>query len=352
MRARLAVALAFLVVTAGCTGLLPSAESGAAGTAPDALPPGVSDGGISDVDRLVDAHRTTLNGTNYRIRARTTTNGSVENWDDNDFTAHIGDGRAVLTSELGKLDAATPEQFGGLYATEASTVYRLADAGGTAYRYQFMPNRPSGPSVPPTVLENELDERRTAMSWILSSANFSVNGTVTRNGTEYVRLDADEWTQRSNVSEFSATTLITTDGRVRSLSGSLVKGAGGSESGACVEFSFEYRRASSAPAPPDWTESVPQLSLTQTENGSGIVVRHERGPPLPAGTTLSLFVNSENSLRDDVELAEPLRRNETLTVAGVVPPEYGSITVEERASNAELVLVLHEDGEDRTSSEG
>ncbi|WP_435151919.1 hypothetical protein [Haladaptatus sp. DFWS20] len=201
-----------------------------------------------------------------------------------------------------------------------------------------------------------------------------MTGTVVRNGTQYVRLEATEATI-PNTKQFSATALVTSDGHVRELSGSSVVNANDvSDTATRIGFAYEFRRVASSPVRPTWVRNVPRLSLHRVADGEGIAIHNAGERPVPAGTGFSIratnwnVTDGEPVFRGTARLGQSLQpgktqylhaarvsgevgffaaQQETTRVNSAVFLSNRTITVDGRTENTRFLLVIELDGNRR-----
>lgn len=234
MRALSVVAVALLLVVAGCgspggsgtpTGTAdsptasPTATAAGNGTGAAAIP-GVTDGALTDPAALADAHEAALLNDSFETRLvanateRVPTSGnttSVVNTSTLQQVVAEADGQPYQYRLRNRV---LGTQF-DVWANESVEVTR-AMQGGTVFRYQF--GEPQSAS-----LVTGSDMLRS----YLSLGNYSVTNTTTRDGTTLVTLSADELAveetdglfvrNSENVSNYSSTVVVDGEGRVRSL---------------------------------------------------------------------------------------------------------------------------------------
>jgi nascent polypeptide-associated complex subunit alpha len=250
MRALPVFFVALLVVTSGCAGFFsgpnPAPDESTTTISADVLPPGVNEQWLYNPDRLMAAHGSVLDRSSYRVRARVTTNTSDWNpeWKRLDLRGHVGDGKVLVDAagSIRSIGASSPFSF---YRWNSSQAVRWS-SDSTEYTYLQWPEGER------SALVGEQVKR------VLTLGDFLVVGTETRDGTEYVRLEANG-TIKPNLSDFSATALVSGDGRIRTLSGSLTTKRGGDVGGPSrVSFDYGFRTVDSPPSRPNWVR-IPDL---------------------------------------------------------------------------------------------
>jgi len=134
---------------------------------------------------------------------------------------------------------------------------------------------------------------RFALYQALAAGNYSVNGTVERDGRTFVRLSADDVSlaQRHLYDSYEGTALVTPDGVVHDIDAVTTAGSDGME--IRTENSITLDADAEWTGPPSWVAEVPHLSLSIVEDGNAVALRNTGGTALPANTTLHVSASTE-----------------------------------------------------------
>lgn len=207
MRRLPALLLALLVVTAGCADYLPWLEQSPEPTTNSKAnlnpPPGANTQWIFDSERLLSAHESALAEMNYRKEVRIRPNHSTgpKEWTNSTLVAHVGDGRVRL-QERGDIHALTgiAAPYQG-YLSNDTTMWRVQQHGNDEYHYHSNVSDSMNP------LQKNA-ETGAPIEQIVSSSDFTWNGTTVRNGTTLYRYRASTHTELSDVQSLSATVFV------------------------------------------------------------------------------------------------------------------------------------------------
>lgn len=135
----------------------------------------------------------------------------------------------------------------------------------------------------------------------LMTGNYSVNGTVERDGQTFVQLTADEPSPSGKDSEITAyegTVLVTPNGAIYNADESFVQERDGTTEP--VESS-KTLDTGDWPGKPSWVATLPHLSLSIVEDGHALEIRNTGGAVLPANTTFEVY--GHNTTRDTYYVA-------------------------------------------------
>ena len=225
-----ALAVAVLLVVAGCNAPTGDSSTDAATVTPVAVPettatprhpgrlaPGVTDEGVVDPGRLVRTHEARLSATTYTVNqtlVRRDDNGTVRSRyvTRARFAAEPGRFRAVVRQadrENGTLVVRYDERFG-----DGDRAYAAEDTGnGTEYRLMRYPG--GGPRDPEGVYFRNLTNR-DAIGRLFTLADTEPVGTFTEDGTRFVRLRSPEPTAIPPLRNVTLTATVSERGVVRS----------------------------------------------------------------------------------------------------------------------------------------
>lgn len=291
-RAIAAVALAAVLVLAGCGG---TGAPGASGTtespSEQTPPPGVADGTLTDASALVDAHGDTLLDTGYAYSLSVV--GSQPNRTANvTFRDYATVGPDLSTYQSQSRQTGTgPTTVTTIWSNGSVTLSRLQTESETRYS---------------TAQDAQIRSRVTGESVLegyLRGGNYTVAGTEQRDSRTLTRLTADEYVKQtdesmpapSNVSAFDATVLADGAGRIHSVNVSMRQQT---PSGTLsLDVNYTLRRVGSvAVARPDWVESalaeVTMMDVNVTAvDGSTLRLDHESGDAVGNGSVALLNVN-------------------------------------------------------------
>ncbi|WP_353634061.1 hypothetical protein ABSL23_13165 [Halobacterium sp. NMX12-1] len=370
-RTALAVCIALLLVTAGCSGgtgpsstatSSDAATTGAATTttADDApapepevpasstgvdtgngtwspnvgveeYPPGVAENGtLANVSALLDAHfAATANASVVFTYGMTGPNQTVSR-----TYGHGADGRPFYssrdenTSDGGRVVEETywngSRGYSRVYAStrpELGTVHR----GFQNVTYLLETYKPGG----------EAFGRRTDLGTPLHLGNYSVNGTVERGDRTLVELTADDASgdAADSMTDFDGRVLVTPDGVVYEATSSTTQSA---DDGTEERYAWNVSLQTGVEwtGPPAWMDDIPQLSVSIVEDGRAVELRNTGGAALPANTSLDIFARND-PLHGEVRSGEP--RNAR---SGLRPPERAAtVTTDVRLEPGEAVYV-------------
>ena len=240
MRQLAALAVALLLVTAGCNAF-PSGDAAtvettadAAGTAvgdgttettaettaPDAdLAPGLNESGVADPWKLADAHRGALNDTSYTVRTNLTARGNGTILAHTNSTVKVAAGGTPQRTryEVGGERPGVIGAFGRdveAWSDENRTLYAMEGPNGTTYQRVSDDQRPSSGTP----------AGRDHIYLLLSGFETTVTGTETRDGTTLYRVNSTDVAQpeiladelrTETVRNASLSALVTEDGLVR-----------------------------------------------------------------------------------------------------------------------------------------
>lgn len=237
MRQLAALAVALLLVTAGCNAF-PSGDAGTVettsdadgataaettesttGTASDAdMPPGLSASGVTEPWKLADAHRAALNDTSYTVETNLTAseNGTVLARSNSTVNVAAGGTPQFNRYEVG---GERPGAIGSLahdveaWVDENQTLYAMEGPNGTTYQRSAAEARPP---LRPT--------GRDHLYVLFSGFDTTVAGTEMRDGTTHYRVnstgvaDAEvlaSTLRTETVANASLSALVTEDGLIR-----------------------------------------------------------------------------------------------------------------------------------------
>ncbi|WP_435155608.1 DUF7537 family lipoprotein [Haladaptatus sp. DFWS20] len=303
MRRLPALLLALLIVTSGCADYIPWLEQSPEPKTDSQTnlnpPPGANTQWIFDAERLLSAHESALAGMNYRKEVRIRPNHSVgsKEWANSTLVAHVGEERTRVNQQGDLPDYVGFRGSYEGYVANYTTMMKISREK-EENRYRSMTNI----SYP---IREDI-ENDSQMKRILSSSDFTWDGTTVRNGTRLYRYRASSHTELPDTQSLSATVFVDERGLIHELSGSLQTSGSRAVS---VDFSYRYSAVESPPQKPDWVSNVPRITVHSESDI--IAIEHEGGAVVPAGTTVvfSLFDPSNRSTRPygDVELSKPLK---------------------------------------------
>ncbi|WP_458208275.1 hypothetical protein [Haladaptatus sp. NG-SE-30] len=303
MRRLPALLFAFLVVSAGCADYLPwleqSPEPETTSQPTPNPPPGANTEWIFDSERLLSAHESILAEMNYRkeVRIRPNHSASPLEWSNSTLVAHVGDGRirATQRGHIGRVGS-----YEG-YTTNNTTIWYVPPEKDGRYHsaYDYMDEI------------REKVENETRIKRILSSSDFTWNGTTVRNGTRLYRYRASTHTDLSGVKSLSATLFVDERGFIHELSGVLQ--TTGSRS-VTVDFSHRFFETAFPPMKPDWANNAPQITV-HFESGV-IAIEHEGGAVVPAGTNVTYtLANDSDAAPGRIPLPKSLKSGDVAYIS-------------------------------------
>lgn len=167
---------------------------------------------------------------------------------------------------------------------------------------------------------------RFSLKTTIMLGNYSVNGTVERNGQTFVQLSADTVSQRGQdlgTTGYEGTVLVTPDGVIHNVDAATVQE--NDDTKERYETSITLDTGVEWSGQPAWVADIPHLSLSIVEGGHALEIRNTGGTALPAGTTFEVAGSNEmvwgSSLIGDVE---------------------GTVTTDARIEPGEAVYVIAE----------
>lgn len=315
-RVLLAVFLAGLVALAGCGGsgttTAPTTGGTTGQTAATALPPGVTDAGITNASALVQAHVDALNGTAYAFGLDATSSRSDTVYRTHFSGATDGDETVLRQNASGaRVD---------LYVSGDYAMQRQSTGSATQYRVlQGAIARQQASSL--------TNVQRVVLTTYLRAGNYTVTGTTTRDGTEYVELTATTANASSdltrNVEAFEATVLVTPDGRVDEFTTSITTNQSGTTT--TTEFTYRVTDVGSAdPSEPGWTSEVPQVTASVSADGTALVLENTGGSALPAGASFTVTAGNRTG---EITVQERLAAGDTVYVTATADGQQLNATV-------------------------
>ena len=341
-RAAVALCVALLLVTAGCTtGTTPtSTDTTPSDTATptstwmpnasvDQYPPGVADNGtLTNVSALVDAHfEATANEPMVFTQQLELPNESIVR------TYARGASPTPYYSTFNRTTDGmqTTEQF---YSTGSHGYSRVTIPNRTGYRVMQNDTAIAGAWT-----RDDTFGPQHALENAFITGNYSVNGTVERGGRTFVQLTADEPSPTSwgtSLTTYEGTALVTPDGVVYDTEQSFVQDR--DDTTRRVNSSITLETGIDWSGPPSWVGDVPHLSLSIVEDGHAFEIRNTGGVTLPANASFRVSASNEFAL-DHVSFG-----GEFGTVTTDAPLEPGdAVYVTASADGNSRSVALHDD---------
>lgn len=357
-RAALAVAVALLLVTAGCSGGTTSTTGTTPTTGPatatstdtdttttatsvasaytvtgdataDQYPPGVAaDGTLTNVSAIRRAHESAVANESVALTVEgTNPNGSTA------FRhAHAANG-TYYSERTSTTDG--ERRTSEVYRT-GSHGYTRAVVGNETYSSVLQ----NATGTVPAGLTHGMFSPDNAPVELLADGDYTVNGTVERGGRTFVRLTADGVPQHRShgfVTAYEGTALVTPDGVVAAVHASFERTADNTTEQ--YEQSVTLDTDADWSGPPPWVADVPRLSLSTVEDKRAFEIRNAGGATLPANTTFR--VDAAES-RQWVFQADAVGSNATVTTdAPLEPGDAVYVTANADAS----AFTLHDEPE-------
>lgn len=360
-RSLAAVALAVLLVVAGCSGtsdqrpetttapttvgeLNTTATTTSASESADvsqmALPSGVTANGLENASTLVTTHNQSLANRTYRLVLES--NASEY---DTSIRATRGPDATLLVADSASL--ATQMWTEGSRTSMAQT-----SDGETSYRFM------QGEFSSQLDFDTYANFSQSILATYLRVGEYETTNVVTRDGTKLVELTASGVNQsmvermagtNSNVSveSFEARALVDSEGIVREFEATVVETVDGERQTNAVRYELSDLESASVEQP-EWVGTVPQLNATITDEGA-VAIEHVGGAAVENGTRLTVV---SDDVLDDADLPT-LSAGETayLYVAETADGQRDvRVSVGERPSADDVALNLSES--DRLSISG
>jgi hypothetical protein len=295
---RVVLAVAVLLVTAGCVGFAPSSDLQAPEPA-EGDPPGVDESGVQNASRLVDAHVDALAGESYAFEfERSSTD--VED-DPRQVLNHSmrvtgrSNGTAVLTranKTATDVNGTVVLQRFGLRTqadTATSTTWSMGDThvqrfteGDDHHYYEQFSERPKYDGLAP---------RLASIQELLREYEFAVTDRTVRGGETFVVLEPEpSTTDADETVTVDGRLVVDLSGRIHSVEFSATHSRDYSRETQSVSYSLTLRDVGKLPAP-SWTDDAQRaldasLDVEDTFDNEDLRVDHHDGDPLPAGSTL------------------------------------------------------------------
>jgi len=245
----------------------------------EGLPPGVDGSTVTNATALREAHYEALSGSSFRIDVSET--GGPEPLS---FTIHNGTGAIRL--DLEEVGGDTVNRF---YITEnVTTGFNSSQTPPKTYSYGST-GQQFGALFLFAILFGSYPGQQ------LSVGTFEVDGTVSQNGEELIRLsvtgvnetaveESGFTSSEATLTDMAGEVLVRSDGLVREM-----RLQQRFESGATSDLSFAVSGLGSTSATePDWIDEAPRIEGSLSDDGTVMALSHTGGPEVPAGTTLTL----------------------------------------------------------------
>ncbi|MDH5020893.1 hypothetical protein [Halobacterium rubrum] len=360
-RAALAVGVAVLLVTAGCLGGT-NPSDGSTSSTPDSTddtaesctynastaaatetgtwspnasvdqyPQGVAGNGtLSNASVLANAH--------FDETANRSTGFSVD-WEDpnKDFVRRIVSGpdpSTYYSTFDGTTSGSDTPKTERLYVTGSQ--HYLQFTGENETLYQVGQNTSYHGSA---WTRDDTFGPQSSLERFLARGNYTVNGTVERDGRTFVQLTATEgsppWTRDSFVT-YDGTALVTPEGVVHEVEESFGTGTNGTiekryEGSVTLDTDVEWCGS------PSWTTDVSHLSLSIVEDGHAVEIRNTGGTALPANTTFSVAGHDEPVVKHRIHPSSD-RSGTVTTDARLEPGDIVYVTASVDGSAASFAL--------------
>jgi hypothetical protein len=336
-RAVLAVCVALLLVTAGCTtGATPTSTTTPTPTSTwspnasvDQYPPGVADNGtLTNVSALADAHfEATANEPMVFTQQLELPNETIVR----SYARGASPTPYYSTSNRTTDEIHTTEQF---YSTGSHGYSRVTIPNRTGYQVMQNDTAIVGPWT-----RDDIFGPQIALENAFISGNYSVNGTVERGGRTFVQLTADEPSPTdwgTSLTSYEGTALVTPDGVVYDTEQSFVRDR--DDTTKRVNSSITLETGIDWSGPPSWVGDVPHLSLSIVEDGHAFEIRNTGGVTLPANASFRVGGSNEYAM-DHVSIGD-----EFGTVTTDAPLEPGdAVYVTASADGNSKSVTLHDD---------
>ena len=369
-RALLAVCVALLLVTAGCSGgtnptsttlentdtpttatttnpTTTTSSTTTTGTwSPNAsveqYPPGVAENGsLTNASRLVDAH---FNATANKP-VELTYQGVLE---EKRFVKTYTRGTSEMphystSNETDLTDTIVPAGYvAASYHTDSHSYVKKGGNETEDSVYVRQNNR----LAPDRWLLNASNTTRRTLSFHFSSGNYTVNGTVERDGQTFIQLTANTSTPPNELQRYEGTVLVTPAGVIYNLDASYTPDRAETDYNESISLDTDVNW-SEAPA---WVGDVPQLSMSVTEDGSALEIRNTGGETLPANVSFDVYTRDTNesvvyfdgSTADavgNVTTGEQLEPGDVIYVTGNTDGNTTSFTLHDERTGGEYTFV-------------
>ncbi|WP_158055335.1 DUF7537 family lipoprotein [Halorussus halophilus] len=299
-RSLAAVAVAVLLVVAGCSGtsdqspdatttattvgeINPTTTAQESDASQMALPAGVTANGLENASALVTAHNRSLADRSYRFAFESNSS---------EYSSRIRAARGLDATLLVANSANTTTRSW----TQGSRTSMVQTADGER-GYRLV----QGEYESALGFDTYADLTRAVLVTYLRVGEYETTDVVTRDGTKLVELTAtginrsavDQLAgEESNVSvdAFEARVLVDSDGVVHEFEATVTETVDAESRTNEVGYDLSDLGSASVERP-DWASSIPQLNATITEDGA-VAIEHTGGPAVEDGTRLSMATDS------------------------------------------------------------
>ncbi|NIC00992.1 hypothetical protein [Halobacterium sp. R2-5] len=304
-RAALAVGVALLLVTAGCSGgttpssttentdtptttttATPTTTASSTTTAGtwspnvsvEQYPPGVADNGtLTNHSELINAHFDATANKSMELTYRE----SPSSQEDVYRYAHGSNKTPFLT--FSNRSDETVQMVEERYQTDTHGYERMT--GNNGHHYFVTQNEIRDGFL--WVTEPE-QTARYELTGFFYAGNYTVNGTVERDGRTFVELTANESTF-DNVSSYDGRALIAPEGVIHSAELSLPDPE---TEGEYYNYSASLDTDVNWSGAPSWVADLPHLSVSMVEDGHALELRNTGGATLPANASFEVYVKN------------------------------------------------------------
>ncbi|MFC3478436.1 hypothetical protein [Halobacterium litoreum] len=322
---RTVLAVAALLVTAGCAGVAPT--DGVQAPAPaDGYPPGVTESGLQNASELVSTHVELVETTGYAFDVETTTNFrdvvDGEPYVSNESLAYRGRTAGnVSRVEVHRWFGATPT-----YDEQATTF----DAWWNESSGRYLSRAENGQgTVTFRVTDNDggFGAEPDREAWTrhglgaLSAGDYEVTNRYVADGRTLVVLEADRALD-GNYDTYRARLVVDLDGRIHEFEVESTFSDGNKSWAQTASYELTHVGVESIPEPA-WREAalaLPDASLVVTSHTQYVELWHERGETLPAGSTVEIAHDGETQT---VTLDRPVAEGDRLYVTDPADGELG-----------------------------
>lgn len=238
----------------------------------DLYPPGIAESGVTNVSTLLRAHIETVFPTSSETR-----------------TELIDDRRTV---RIGYRDGATGQRI--TYVNETADRRTVSWANETTITQWDSTAAPAithsvGSTPSYSGLRNVAIVGRLAPPVILNQSSLSVDGTTTVDGQRVVRLSIDGISPspsrpfHQNIRDVSGYALVTPEGVIREIAYEGTSATSGRTLGMTMSVS---EVGSTTVTRPEWAGGYPTVNVSTNSDGTLLTLRHEGGPAISADTRI------------------------------------------------------------------